>query len=414
MQPDPAPRPAPPPPVVDEPPAGLGRRAAAAALDAMVLLALGGWPVLVWWSGAVRAVTSGDPVPAPGLAELLAVTVVVVVALAQWMLHGQSGATLGRHVVGIRTLDVETREPLGLPRVLLRSLVVAAGGLACAVGALVVLASPAFDRTGRRRGWHDLAARDEVLLVRRRPAHRRDPGDAAPHRPEHAADVPQVAAAPEPAPVTSPVRVPRWAADGSGTAQLSAWFERGAEPALVLAPLAPARSGPDLDTRAIPVVVGAATAVPAPKAPPTPATGLDPALELTRPAPPRRDVRAEPTTPLAAPATALVELSDGRRLTIERTALVGRNPAAVSAVQLVRVVDPARSVSKTHLQIGVEHGGVWVADRGSTNGTVVTLPDGAQVVCQVDHQVRLRVGATVSFGDCWLRLVRAPGTASTS
>ena len=74
---------------------------------------------------------------------------------------------------------------------------------------------------------------------------------------------------------------------------------------------------------------------------------------------------------------------------------MGRNPASDADVQLVRVVDPARSVSKTHLQIGVEPGGVWVADRGSTNGTVVTLPDGAQVVCRVDQQVRLRVGSTV-------------------
>ena len=94
--------------------------------------------------------------------------------------------------------------------------------------------------------------------------------------------------------------------------------------------------------------------------------------------------------------------------------LRGRNPATVADVQLVRLVDPGRSVSKTHLQVGVEPSGVWVADRGSTNGTVVTLPDGAQVVCQVDRQVRLRVGATVVLGDCWMRLVRAPDGAPLS
>ena len=65
-------------------------------------------------------------------------------------------------------------------------------------------------------------------------------------------------------------------------------------------------------------------------------------------------------------------------------------------------------MSKTHLQIGVEPAGVWVADRGSTNGTVVTLPDGGQVVCRVDQQVRIRVGSTVVFGDCSMRLVRVP------
>ena len=66
-------------------------------------------------------------------------------------------------------------------------------------------------------------------------------------------------------------------------------------------------------------------------------------------------------------------------------------------------MDPGRSVSKTHLQMGVDADGAWVADRGSTNGTVVTLPDGQQVVCRVDHPVRLRPGATVQLGDCTLR-----------
>ena len=114
-------------------------------------------------------------------------------------------------------------------------------------------------------------------------------------------------------------------------------------------------------------------------------------------------------TSCTSASVAEIELGDGQRVTIARTALVGRNPASDADVQLVRVVDPARSVSKTHLQIGVEPGGVWIADRGSTNGTVVTLPDGAQVVCRVDQQVRLRVGSTVTFGDCSLRLIRAPG-----
>ena len=139
--------------------------------------------------------------------------------------------------------------------------------------------------------------------------------------------------------------------------------------------------------------------------------GLAPELELTRPAGRRGDLLVEPAVAAAVDlAVAEIELGDGRHVTIGRTALVGRNPASETDVQLVRVVDPARSVSKTHLQIGVERSGVWVADRGSTNGTVVTLPDGAQVVCRVDQQVRLRVGSTVTFGDCSLRLVRAPTT----
>ena len=195
--------------------------------------------------------------------------------------------------------------------------------------------------------------------------------------------------------------VPLWEAAGSplpGTVL-------AADGALVvLAPISPQRSGPDLDTRATPVVRQVALSY-----------GLAPELEMTRPAGPRDDLVAQPADSVAVDRTvAEVELADGRRVLIARTALVGRNPASDADVQLVRVVDPARSVSKTHLQIGVEPGGVWVADRGSTNGTVVTLPDGAQVVCRVDQQVRLRVGSTVSFGDCSLRLVRAPGSDPVS
>jgi hypothetical protein len=333
------------------------------------------------------------------LLAVAAALLAVVVVLVQWVLHGALGWTVGRRAAGIRTLDVESRLPIGLGRVLLRGLILLAGLLALGVGLLVVLASPLFDRTGRRRGWLDLAARDEVLDVR------------AVLRDERPSPVP-VARAHVPQPAAPPRRVatvPEWAVatpptDAAGTSLLDELLDAGRPAALVLAPVSPQRSGPDLDTRATPVVRQVGLSY-----------GLAPELEMTRPAGPRDDLLAQPTDSVAVDRTvAEVELSDGRRITIERTALVGRNPASDADVQLVRVVDPGRSVSKTHLQIGVEPGGVWVADRGSTNGTVVTLPDGGQVVCRVDQQVRLRVGSTVTFGDCALRLVRAPGSQPVS
>jgi pSer/pThr/pTyr-binding forkhead associated (FHA) protein len=154
-----------------------------------------------------------------------------------------------------------------------------------------------------------------------------------------------------------------------------------------------------------------AAAVPTLDAPEPAVPELDPEVEMTRRAAPRPEAVApvvdQPST------TAELALSDGRRVVVDGVALVGRNPAAAVDVQLVRVVDPGRSVSKTHLQVAVSPSGVWVADRGSTNGTVVTLPDGGQVVCPVDHPVRLRVGATVRFGDCSFVVVRGPGASST-
>lgn len=365
----------------DSSPATMARRLSAGLLDLLVVLVLGG-AVLV--AGVAR---DSDVLVVLGSVS------VVVVSVGQWVAHGFAGWTVGRRAVGIRTLDVESREPIGMVRVLLRSAVIAAGVLALGVGLLVVLASPAFDRTGRRRGWHDLAARDEVLDTRAVPA---------------PLVVPPRVRRTEPAPERAgrrPVAVPGWAVaepgrGADGTALLDLLLDEARPAALVLAPLAPQRSGPDLDTRSNPVVRQVGLSY-----------GLAPELEMTRPAGPRDDLLLAPAaTAVVDRSAAEIELGDGQRVTIARTALVGRNPASEADVQLVRVVDPARSVSKTHLQIGVEPSGVWVADRGSTNGTVVTLPDGAQVVCRVDQQVRLRVGSTVTFGDCSLRLIRAPGS----
>jgi hypothetical protein len=359
--------------------ATMTRRSGAALLDLVVLLALGGWllPLARIRDDGALAVVGG--------------ALLLVVGLAQWVLHGRTGGTVGRLATGIRTLDVDSRRPIGMLRVLLRGAVVAAGALAFGVGLVVVLASPLFDRTGRRRGWHDLAARDEVLDVRAR-------------GPQSVTVVgPQRVRPSEPAlsgAQRREVSVPGWAV----TAPIGGAPDDTRSGGLVLAPLSPQRSGPDLDTRAVPVVRQVALSY-----------GLAPELELTRPAGPREDLLPPPAEPAwVDPSAAEIELADGRRITIARTALVGRNPASDADVQLVRVVDPGRSVSKTHLQIGVERGGVWVADRGSTNGTVVTLPDGAQVACRVDQQVRLRAGSTVSFGDCSLRLVRAPGAEPVS
>lgn len=398
---------------VDDQPASLARRFVAVLVDQLIVLALGGGVVLVATLGlaaAVRDAGSGVPVAPPAVPGPLLVAAAVLataVTVAQWLLHGRYGWTLGRRLLGVRTVDVHSRRPIGAGRVLVRGLVVAAGALACAVGQLVVLLSPLLDRTGRRRGWHDRAVGAEVLRVVAPPAGGRVPADTARRgagRPAARApggdrEVPwSPAGAATPAPGVPVVRAGEHG-EVPGTAGAPVGAVGPATPGggLVLAPLHPQRSAPDLDTRAIPAV----------RATPTLAFGLAPELELTRPAPPRPDVVPEPRV---GAATGLrVTLDDGRVLTVARLALVGRNPSPAPEVQVVRVVDPARSVSKTHLQLAVDQsGGAWVVDRGSTNGTLVTLPDGAQVVCPVDHPVRLREGAVVVFGDRSLRVVGMP------
>lgn len=409
------------------PSAGLGRRAAAVALDLVLVLLAGGWLNVVQAVRTSSASLADEPAPtsAPGWLLAACAAGVLVVTLVQWVLHGRLGWTVGRRIVGIRTVDARTRRPIGMWRILLRGLVVALGSVVLVVGQLVVLLSPLFDHSGRRQGWHDRAARALVLDVRDGVA---GPGVVPPPPPR--ADLVQAGttdswrapSAPVPPPPAPAAPVPQPAASvplpaASGPAPTE---PRPVTRPLVLAPLAPHRAGPDLDTRAIPVVPPppapapapvAAPAAPAPHASPDPsgrggldeAGGLDEDVEATRrvatPAP-TRDTAPGPV------ALAVLELGDGQRIEVRHTALVGRNPAAATdGVQLVRVVDPGRSVSKTHLQLAVEPSGVWVADRGSTNGTVVTLPDGGQVICPVDQPVRLRVGSVVVFGDCSMRLV---------
>lgn len=94
-----------------------------------------------------------------------------------------------------------------------------------------------------------------------------------------------------------------------------------------------------------------------------------------------------------------VRMPDGSVLPLDVPLLVGRNPDAVPGTRIVPVADPGRSVSKTHLLLGVDESGPWVTDRGSTNGTLVTLADGQRIVCLADRRVRLSDGSLVTFGD---------------
>ena len=113
---------------------------------------------------------------------------------------------------------------------------------------------------------------------------------------------------------------------------------------------------------------------------------------------------AVPTAPQGAP-TAVLRLWDGRRLTLEGPALVGRNPTTrpgePEPLHRLSIDDPSRSVSKTHLAIAVDLDGVSVTDRGSTNGTVVQHADGSRVDCLPDAVVRVPRNATVRFGRYW-------------
>ena len=89
--------------------------------------------------------------------------------------------------------------------------------------------------------------------------------------------------------------------------------------------------------------------------------------------------------------------------------LLGRNPqprAGEEDAQLIKVADETRTVSKSHLALGVDGNGMYVMDRGSTNGSTVTTQDGESQPCPPGDLVAVHPGAVVSFGDHWLEVRR--------
>ena len=103
-----------------------------------------------------------------------------------------------------------------------------------------------------------------------------------------------------------------------------------------------------------------------------------------------------------------VRFDDGRVLDITGTVLVGRNPQprAGEQAETISVGQDSRMVSKTHLVIGIDHRGLYVTDRNSTNGTAIANADGAYEPCAPGDPVRVREGQVVSFGDHYFEVRR--------
>lgn len=132
---------------------------------------------------------------------------------------------------------------------------------------------------------------------------------------------------------------------------------------------------------------------------PTPVPGLPPQLpgvdEATRVAPARRAAGATAWV-LHLPGTDPVRLASG-------TMLLGRGPAALTGwpqAMLLPVVDPRKSVSKTHAALEVAQGGALrVHDLDSTNGVWLSYPNGDEVDVEPGTPVVVEDGATMHLGE---------------
>lgn len=374
-------------PVASRPPATIGRRIAGYVLDQLPLLVAGG-VVVALVADRLRAGALDSAVVPLGVYAVAG----TVYGLALWWWLATAGLSPGKRLLGLRVVSARTGRPIGWGPAFLRQLVLAlVVGCTLGVGGLVLAAVAA--RDPRRRGWHDRAAGslviDELAAVAPPPAFARStpsptPGIVPVELPAAAgasavADVPvRPVAGPQ---ETPPVHRPSAVAPVSGLPPSA----RGPAPS---AP--PPRSAGGL----ISAVPGLVDDVPGigPPAPGVPAPAVeDDDPELTR----------MPARPDAAPGTWTLDVG-GRPLTVRGTGLLGRDPqprAGEDVVHLVPVDDPQRSLSKTHLQFGVDAEGFWVRDRGSTNGTAVRTADGVRHGCPPGSPVRVAPGSTLLIGD---------------
>lgn len=102
-----------------------------------------------------------------------------------------------------------------------------------------------------------------------------------------------------------------------------------------------------------------------------------------------------------------VMLATGESVVMSRSALVGRMPLPgedEDFEHLIVVHDPGRSVSKTHLELGVDQGQLWMKDRGSGNGSIVREPGVVPRRAQPGTRYDIVRGTRIDMGDLHLTI----------
>ncbi|WBU37640.1 RDD family protein [Homoserinibacter sp. YIM 151385] len=393
-------------------PAPLGRRALAFAIEVAivaVLLSIGWIVYAVVIAQGTANIASGavDPGEIPnigvGIAALVVTSVLALVfALMQLLLHGIKGVTLGKWLLGIRSVRLETLGQPGFGPVLLRGLVLWAAG-AVPLGQAVLLASVLWDGSGRNRSWLDRIGGIWMVDVRRGP----DPYDEDAMRVAHAVVEARAEVAPPPPPAApappqlSPADDPETILIGEETLHQAPTARVAPAPGAVApapaAPAAPAETPSAAEPRP-PVPVAEPAAPPAAGPPIAP-----PPWETQAPAAP------PPAAPEPAPTRGTLVADDGARIPVDPVVLVGRNPALRPGEPVVAVhalEDPTLSLSKSHALVGIDAEGPWIVDRGSSNGTSVDEPGRPRTLLTPEQRTRLAWDQTIRLGDRRFTIVR--------
>jgi PPM family protein phosphatase len=109
----------------------------------------------------------------------------------------------------------------------------------------------------------------------------------------------------------------------------------------------------------------------------------------------------------------VLEFDDGSSFVIWGGGLIGRDPVAPAGAnvdQIVRVNDDTLSVSRTHLEFGVDESGLWVRDCGSTNGSQIEAR-GQLTRIESQRPVAAPSGSTIHIGQRRVRVRTVAGRA---
>lgn len=400
--------------------AGLGRRVVAALIDAVPFAAI------YLLQQVVLLVSGGD---AAALATTIFGSVLGLIYFGYlWWAYATQGAGVGARLTGLRLVSLTDGEPIGWGRWLLRQVIYVAL-MATVIGGIALIVSIVVN--GRRQGWHDLAAGAVLVRIEPQPTTGVDgsiigfhstpapavgnPTTFAPD-PEPPAWLPGIETHPlgVPSPKSPDVPATQWS---PAATRLSQRTPRSLDPASpgrtlgssFLPPTAdtPPQSGPRPTPQWIPL--------------PTPSSVIEPSRSPVRVQ--ERgfgEVDEEDGTrlsPLVRPAGArrgdegwFVRLDDGREVDLTVTVLLGRNPhkreGDPAEVNLVPASGDGRMISRTHVLIGTDLRGVYIVDRGSTNGTALVTAGGQLEPCPADTQVRVQLGQQVSYGNRWFTVLR--------
>lgn len=380
-----------------------------------------------------------------GISVLLTLALLIV----QGVFQGRMGVTIGKGIVGIRSVSAGPLAKPGFWRIVLRTLIVSLSNILPLIGPALFFFSALRDPEKRGRAWHDYAARiwlidvkegldpydDKRIRIARkvikvevapqaqelpslataegrdlqpgyRPAHSVSAGvlgvakarrgsrdDSVGMAANHQTQANTAAPGAAPLPASQDHRV---------VMGLPAELATPPAPQPPSAPVVPP-SAPAVREPSRPVVKPASQPVVQPASQPLVRPPIQPVVQQPS-APPVQ----QPSQPVVPPqqTTVRLTLDTGEEYTLSAATIFGRNPDDVEAfgpAQREPVPDNTRTVSKTHFALRPLADGIEVRDLGSTNGTYL-LRQGVERQIASGTSLIAVPGDVVRFGDRMIRI----------